>query len=61
VSGDFAFCHGFYQLGGTPDNRSVSGCAQRCACIEMGTPDGSSTSIPPCPFIWMGACGPRLT
>src|ERR1700687_209224 len=41
--------------------RSVSGCAQRCACIEMRAPGESSTSTRPCPFTWMAACGPPLT
>jgi ketosteroid isomerase-like protein len=33
VSGDIAFCHGFYRMSGTPRaaGRSVSGCGQRCA------------------------------
>ncbi len=64
VSGDFAFCHGFYRLSGTPKTaagRSASGCAQRCACIEMGALGGSSTSTSPCPSTWMAACGPPLT
>ena len=63
VSGDFAFCHGFYRLGGTPKaaGRSVSGCARRYACIETGAPGGLFTSTHPCRSTWMAACGPPLT
>src|ERR1700738_1804460 len=41
--------------------RSVSGCAQRCACIETGAPGASSMSTHRCRFTWMAACGPPLT
>src|SRR5260370_30477199 len=44
-----------------PAGRSVSGCAQRYAGIEMEAAGGSCTSTPLCPFTWMAACGPPLT
>ena len=60
VSGDFAFCYGFYQMSGTPKaaGRSVSGCGQRCACGETGPPGRSSTSTRLFRSTWMAACGP---
>ncbi len=64
VSGDFAFCHGFYRLGGTPKaaGQSISFWMRATVCLlRVGAPGGSSTSTRPCPFTWMAACVPPLT
>ena len=64
VSGDFAFCHGFYRLGGTPKaaGRPISFWMRATVCLNRdGAPGASSTSTRRCPSTWMAACGRPLT
>jgi len=64
VSGEFAFCYGFYRMSGTPKaaGRPISFWMRATVCLRrVGATGGSSTTTRLCPFTWTAACGPLLT
>jgi ketosteroid isomerase-like protein len=62
VSGDFAFCHGFYRLAGTPKGGGPADQfldARNCVPASGGKRLADRPTRP-YPFTWMAACGPHL-